>query len=100
MRTLDVLAPVYGGATWRLKAELAPDTIRSSLVEALDEVTAEQVGATRADALKPDKLMLLSLHEDHGRFAIACRELDCVRALWADGADGNLARRCCCAPGS
>jgi hypothetical protein len=78
LRTLEVLAPVYGGATWRLKAEVAPETIGSSMLAVLDDLTVEQVGAVAADALSQDKLMLLCIREDQGRFVVTCRELDCT----------------------
>jgi hypothetical protein len=78
LRTLEVLAPVYGGATWRLKAEAAPETIGSSMLAVLDDLTVEQVGAVAADALSQDKLMLLCIREDQGRFVVTCRELDCT----------------------
>ena len=39
-----VQAPVYGGATWHLEAEEAPESIRTSLGAALDDLTVEQIG--------------------------------------------------------
>jgi hypothetical protein len=77
LQTLVVQAPVYGGATWQLEAEEAPESIRYSLEAALDELTVEQVGAAREDALTPDKVMLMSVCQENGQFLIACRELDC-----------------------
>lgn len=77
LHALNELAPLYGGASWRLKAELAPETIRASVVAALDELTFDQASAASADAVKADKLILLSLDEQQGRFVFACRELDC-----------------------
>jgi hypothetical protein len=77
IQTLVTLAPVYGGATWQLEAEEAPETIRSSVEAALDELTVEQIAAAREGALAPDKVMLLSVCEEASAFSIACRELDC-----------------------
>ena len=77
VRTLETLAPVYGGATWRLEAGPAPELIRASMWVALDEVTVEQVAAVGEEALASDKLMLLRISEEQGRFTVACRELDC-----------------------
>ena len=77
LRTLEMLAPVYGGATWRLTAQEAPETIRASMVAALEVLTVEQVRAAQEDVLTQDKLMLLCVEEEQGRFALACRELDC-----------------------
>ncbi|MHB9064454.1 MAG: hypothetical protein ACYC4B_11750 [Pirellulaceae bacterium] len=77
IQTLVVQAPVYGGATWQLEAEEAPETIRYSVLAALDDLTVAQIRAAREDALVPDKVMLLSVCEQAGEFLIACRELDC-----------------------
>ncbi|NLX53961.1 MAG: hypothetical protein GXY58_02480 [Planctomycetaceae bacterium] len=75
--TLEVLAPIHGGATWRLTAEVAPETIGASMAVAFDELDVDQVRAAQPEALTHDKLMLLCVQETHGRFTLACRELDC-----------------------
>jgi len=107
-QSVEQWAAVYGGATWRLRAEPAPASIASTMLVALDELTADQITAvirsgagpdqaaaqggaaggspsTRVPAaLGPDeqaapaldKLMLLSIQEQEGRYAVACRELD------------------------
>ncbi len=70
-------APLFAGATWRLVAEKAPESIAPTLVTVLDALSLEQIAAVAEDALAPDKLMLLTVAADGGEFLIACRELDC-----------------------
>lgn len=77
LNELQVEAQLFAGATWRLAAEPAPESIRASLVTVLSSVDIPQIVGASADALDQDKLLLLAVEEEEGEFRIACRELDC-----------------------
>jgi hypothetical protein len=75
LETLTWQAQVCGGATWRLEATVAPAALQPSMLVALDNLTAAQIGQVK-EAWSVDKIMLVAVREVDGAFQIACREVD------------------------
>ncbi|MBM4090217.1 MAG: hypothetical protein FJ276_12465 [Planctomycetes bacterium] len=69
--------PQYAGATWNVAAEIAPDSIRSTLATSLDDLDVPRIGQVAKDVFASDKIMLLAVSMEGGDAVVACRELDC-----------------------
>lgn len=81
-REIETWAESIIGAPWSLTISAPPAALESTVAYSSDIVTDVDIGAAQKEALKDDKIVLVSLHTDPIGIQVRVRELDCHARIW------------------